>query len=114
MKYKYDEFKWFIGRNIEVPDKLRIEWGDNLKVECIINWDNWNFENPVYHYLCDYEDGNIEKVSIPLETIIESSIYFKKEFNDKYRFDDIEWIIEGCILNKLKLIDNYEYTSLEN
>ncbi len=108
MKYNYDEIKWFIGRNIDVPQSLIIECGDTLEIKCISNFDKWDFENPIYEYLCDYGDGNVEKVSISLDTLIEESMWYKENNIYKNYFDNIESVVERCIFMKLKLLDNYK------
>jgi hypothetical protein len=108
MTYKYDEFKWFIGRNLDVPDSIIIEYGDTLEIKCVSNYDEWDFENPIYDYICNYGDGNVEKVSIPLETIIEESMWYKNNNLYEECFDKIGFVLERCIYMKLKLLGNYE------
>jgi hypothetical protein len=94
------ELKWFIGNTLPVPDKLNIEWEDDLEIECEINHSEWDENKPTYSFICDYMNGNREVVEIPLEDIIEKYVQWKK-WNKGYHLDHVT---ECCILERLRLL----------
>ena len=110
----YPNLEWLFGENLNVPQQnsMKIHLWDNDKIieERQLLYTNdykdWDEHNPIYSYICDYENGDREIVKIPIIEVLKKYNHFHnyKKSNKKWR-DDIDFVIESCIRERLKLIN---------
>ena len=115
-KILYPNLEWLFGISLNVPDEIcftETKWNDldieeEVNITCRLSFGNWDEHKPVYRYMCEYEDGNCEIIYIPIKNVLEKLNLFHNLNNtsNKFRYrDDIDFVIECCISERLKLIN---------
>jgi hypothetical protein len=110
----YPNLEWLFGMCLSLPlqNNMKINLWDNdkiigeRKILYTKDYKEWDENNPIYCYICDYENGDREIVRIPIIEVLNKINHFHnyKKNNKQWR-DDIDFVIESCIRERLKLIN---------
>lgn len=109
--------EWLFGMCLNVPDSVFLEEkkyndlnSELIKINCNISYDFWDINKPIYRFLCEYENGEIEIVNITLMEILEKlnnfhNLKLNSDYDYSLNFDSVQFVTECCISERLKLIN---------